>query len=372
MTAVLSFDLVRAVLSFIVVLGVLIVVHELGHFVTAKLAGIAVPRFSVGLGPKVWSVKVGETEYAISALPLGGYVKLAGMGEEEALEALEGGPADVEVPPERRFDSKSLGTRAVVISAGVVMNFLFAIVAFAGLSFWRGELIPLIGEVQEDSPAAEAGLRAGDLILAVGDQEMERWVEFRAYVQARPGEEVDLLIEREGAAMELHPQIARMIQVDSARGDTIVYGQLGITQDTLHGRVALSAPAAFWQGIQEASTLTVLIVDFLGDLVTGQVSARELGGPILIGQISGQAARAGLATFISFMAVLSVHLAVLNLLPIPILDGGHLLFLAIEGIRGGRALSLRARARLSQFGFIFILALMVWVIASDVLRITGL
>ncbi|MEE8549638.1 MAG: RIP metalloprotease RseP [Gemmatimonadota bacterium] len=364
-------ELARAVLSFIVVLGVLIVVHELGHFVTAKLAGIAVPRFSVGLGPKVWSVKVGETEYAISALPLGGYVKLAGMGEEEALEALEGGPADVEVPPERRFDSKSLGTRAVVISAGVVMNFLFAIVAFAGLAFWRGELIPLIGEVQEDSPAAEAGLRAGDLILAVDDQEMKRWVELSAYVYARPAEEVDLLIEREGAAMELHAQTARMIQVDSARGDTIVYGQLGIRGDTIHGRVPLSATVALWRGTQEASTLTVLILDFLGDLVTGRASARELGGPILIGQISGEAARAGLATFINFMALLSVHLAVLNLLPIPILDGGHLLFLAIEGVRGGRALSSRARARLSQFGFIFILALMVWVIASDVLRITG-
>jgi regulator of sigma E protease len=360
----------NSILAFIIVLGVLILVHELGHFITAKLAGIAVPRFSIGLGPRVWGFKVGETEYVISALPLGGYVKMAGMGEEEALEKLEGGKSDLEVPPERRFESKSVGTRAVVISAGVVMNFLFAIIAYAGIAYHQS-WVPLIGEVKAGSPAEEAGVQAGDVITAVDGREIEMWAEFRDVVSQRPGASVDLRVLRDGREVELQSQIERVTTVvDSATGDTIVHGQIGVFLDAENARRALGLGSALTAGTRQTFGITGLILRFVGRLLTGAESARDIGGPILIGQLSGRMARAGVVALIGFMAFLSVNLAVLNLLPIPILDGGHLVFLAIEAVRG-RALSLQTRARLSQVGFLLILALMVWAITSDVLRTVG-
>ncbi|NIR44114.1 MAG: RIP metalloprotease RseP [Gemmatimonadetes bacterium] len=363
----------QTVLAFVIVLGVLIFVHELGHFVTAKLAGIAVPRFSIGLGPKVWGFTIGETEYVISALPLGGYVKMAGMGEEEALEKLEGGKSELEVPPERRFDSKPIGTRAVVISAGVIMNFLFAVVAFAGLAYYNSPA-PIIGEVSEDWPAAEAGIEPGDRILAVDGEEVTTWNEFVGAVQDRPGESAQLRIRRDGREIQLTTDIARFdtVVTNPATGaDTALsLGRVGLTLDTDNPVRGLGLPEAMSLGVTRTGELSWLILEFLGDVVTGQASARDIGGPVLIGQMSGQAARAGAAAFIAFMAILSVHLAVLNLLPIPILDGGHLVFLGIEAVRG-RALSLEARARMSQVGFILIMALMVWAFTADFLRIFG-
>lgn len=359
-----------SILAFIIVLGILIVVHELGHFITAKLAGIAVPRFSIGLGPRVWGFKVGETEYVISALPLGGYVKMAGMGEDEALEALEGGKSDLEVPPERRFESKSVAARSVVISAGVVMNFLFAIVAYSGIAYYQSR-VPLIGSVVEGSPAEEAGMQAGDLITAVDGREVDSWSEFAGYVSQRPGEEVTLGVLRGGREIELRSRIERTVAiVDSVSNDSIVRGQIGVYLDTLNAGRALRLGGSLAAGTRQSFELTWLILKFVGRLVTGAESARDIGGPILIGQLSGQAARAGVVYLIGFMAFLSVNLAVLNLLPIPVLDGGHLVFLAVEAIRG-RAVSLRTRARLSQVGFLLILAIMVWAITSDVLRATG-
>lgn len=361
-----------SIIAFIVVLGVLIFVHELGHFITAKLADIAVPRFSIGLGPKVWGFKIGETEYVISALPLGGYVKMAGMGEEEALEKLEGGKDDLDVPPERRFDSKPVATRAVVISAGVTANFLFAVVAFGGLAYYT-TFAPLIGEVEPGWPAEQAGVQRGDLILAVDELKTPRWQDFAGHVRERPGESVTLLIERDDEELELATLIAAVDTTiaDTAGNDTsFTFGRIGVTLETENPRRALGLGGSLAEGTRQTWFWTKLIVNFVGQLVTGGVSPREIGGPILIGQISGQAARAGFAALVGFMAFLSVNLAVLNLLPIPILDGGHLVFLAIEAIKGS-PVSQQLRARLSQLGFIVLMALMVWVFTSDVLRLTG-
>ncbi|NIN70894.1 MAG: RIP metalloprotease RseP [Gemmatimonadetes bacterium] len=359
----------NSIIAFIIVLGVLIVIHELGHFITAKLAGIAVPRFSIGLGPRVWGFTIGETEYVVSALPLGGYVKMAGMGEDEALEALEGGKSDLEVPRERRFESKSVATRSVVISAGVVMNFVFAIFAYAGIAYYQS-WVPLIGSVVEGSPAEEAGLQAGDLVTAVDGQKVDMWMEFRNHVNRRPGEEVTLGVLRDDQEIELLSRIERAAVFDSVSGDSVFYGQIGVYHDTINAGRALGLGGSLVAGTGRTFELTWLILRFVGRLITGAESARDIGGPILIGQLSGQAARAGVLYFVAFMAFLSVNLAVLNLLPIPILDGGHLVFLAIEAVRG-RALSLQTRARLSQVGFLLILAIMVWAITSDVLRAVG-
>ncbi len=280
----------NSIIAFIIVLGVLIVVHELGHFITAKLAGIAVPRFSIGLGPRVWGFTIGETEYVISALPLGGYVKMAGMGEDEALEALEGGKSELEVPPERRFESKSVATRSVVISAGVVMNFVFAIFAYAGIAYYQS-WVPLIGSVVEGSPAEEAGLQAGDLVTSVDGQEVRMWVEFRNHVSQRPGEQVTLGVLRDDQEIELLSRIERAALFDSTSGDSVFYGQIGVYHDTINSGRALGLGGSVVAGTGRTFELTWLILRFVGRLITGAESARDIGGPILIGQLSGQAAQ---------------------------------------------------------------------------------
>jgi regulator of sigma E protease len=361
-----------SVLAFIVVLGVLIFVHELGHFIAAKAMGIAVPRFSIGLGPRVWGFKIGETDYVISALPLGGYVKMAGMGEEEALEQIEGGKVDMDVPPERRFDSKTVRARAVVISAGIVMNLLFAILAYSGVAYFVA-WAPLIAEVEEGSPAQAAGVQPGDLILAVDGREIDLWLEFANYVSERPGKNIELLIGRGDQRIELTTAVATVdttVQTLEGKDTTVVFGRIGVLLQSENPRRAYGLGESFVVGAGQAYDMTRLVLGFLGQLVSGRASPRELGGPIMIGQYSGRFARMGPAALISFMAFLSLNLAILNLLPIPILDGGHLLFLVIEAVRG-RAVSIEVRARLSQLGFVLILALMVWVITSDVLRLIG-
>ncbi|MGH7460634.1 MAG: RIP metalloprotease RseP [Longimicrobiales bacterium] len=468
--------MLTTILATVVVLGVLIFVHELGHFFTAKLVDIEVPRFSIGLGPKLVGFRRGETEYVISWLPLGGYVKMAGM---EEMEKLEGGPAEprvsgtltvedtgIEAQPMRQarprdFESKSLAARTLVISAGVIMNLLFAVLVFAfsalvwGVSVipearvgniteerlpagtealsripagmrivsvggepvndfrelriaiqkggsgpleFRFEgfspitvnvpegdgaldslvyafeaaipLRPVIGTVGANTAAARASLKAGDRIVTANGKPMESWHEFVAEVEASPNRLMRLQIERDGQT------INTTVTPDARdlRGG-LTFGRVGVTpKDTQLSVMPRRKPGpagAIAHGFSETWNVIALTVDFLGDLFTGQTSARNLGGPIQIGQISGQVARLGLEAFLSFMALLSVNLAVLNLLPIPVLDGGHLMFLAVEAVRG-RALSLEQRLRLSQVGFVIVLAIMVWAMANDVLKLFGL
>jgi regulator of sigma E protease len=462
------------ILATIVVLGVLILVHELGHFVTAKLADIAVPRFSIGLGPKLWGFRRGETEYVISWLPLGGYVKMAGMEEMEPIEGKAdrsettgvAGASDVGLltegdgrarPGPRDFESKSLPVRMVVISAGVLMNLLFAVVVFAaGALIWgveqepeatipaltaeelppgtesllavprgarvveaggetienwgdlrdalilaspgpltlrfdaaapvtievpandtaRSRLIlalnpdrpPVIGQVVDGLPADKAGLLPGDRILAVAGEPVDSWQALVAAVRARPGEVTDLTIERGGRVLDVRvtPE-PEEISTDGEGKETI--GRIGAAPFVPRDRPG--PVGALGHGVARTWDTAKIIVGFLGDLITGNASPRSLGGPILIGQLSGEVARAGIEAFLGFMALFSVNLAVLNLLPIPVLDGGHLLFLVIEAVRG-RALSYEQRVRFTQVGFVIVLAIMVWAIANDVLRLFGI
>lgn len=464
------------ILATVVVLGVLIFVHELGHFITAKLVGIEVPRFSIGLGPKLVGFRWGETEYVISWLPLGGYVKMAGMEEMEAIEGGRverhettgvAGATDVglltetrerRTPGPREFESKSLPARALVISAGVLMNFLFAFVVFAaGALVWgvaiepeprippltaerlpegtealaavppgtrivavgdetiddwgdlqtalltarpgpvtirfdrapattirvpandtaRAELIaalhpglpPILGQVVEGMPAAEAGLRPGDVIREVDGRPIRSWQELVETVQTHPGEPLALTVERDGRVLQVR-LVPEAQKVAADEGEEKIIGRIGASPLVPRERPGLFGALAY--GATRVWEITLIILNFLGDLITGDASPRSLGGPILIGQLSGEVARAGLEAFLNFMALFSINLAVLNLLPIPVLDGGHLLFLAIEAVRGGRPLTTEQRFRLTQVGFVIVLALMVWAIANDVLRLFGL
>lgn len=448
-------------LATIVVLGVLILVHELGHFLAAKAVGIAVVRFSIGLGPKVWGRKVGETEYILSAIPLGGYVKMGGM-DDEVLEMVEGG-GDGEgewEPGERDFDAKPLWARTLVISAGVLMNMLFAFAVYtAEVGLWGvqefatvrvagveasalppgaeelarlapgsriarigartvrhwgdvrkgiadappgalvlvtegGERVsirapadpeqrsavvralrpwhePVIREVNTGSPADRAGLRRGDVVVGLEGRPVETWAEFVDAVQERPGERLTLTVRRDGREISRTVVPDAVDGRDPATGEPAVIGQIGVLSFPDMVRLPVGPVRAVALGWQETVGTTGLILRFLWDLITGDISPRSVGSIVAIGEISGQVARQGADAFLRFLGFFSINLAILNLLPIPILDGGHLLFIAIEAVRG-RALSVEQRIRLSQLGFIIVVGLMLWALANDVLRLFGL
>jgi len=440
--------------ALVVVLGVLIFVHEAGHFVAAKAMGIQVIRFSLGFGRPLVSVQRGETEYAISWLPVGGYVKMAGMEEEGLAGELEGGKTAVPIDPERAFDRKPVWKRIIVILAGVTMNFIFAFVVYSGLAYggalepdrlattrvdsvvtselppqaavlgtlhrgdritavngdtvvtW-GELLeklittpgpvrvsvegrsePLVFELpQNDSvsrlalarslnvylPAVvaevvpgkagdRAGLKPNDRILKIDADTVRSWNDFAFAVKRRPGERVAITVLRDGAPLTLSVVPDRQTDTDPETKEQRSFGQVGVIAD----HPVLKAPTvlgAIRLGWRETMSKVGLIVQFLR-----RPKVQDLGGPLTIGQVSGQAARVGLGFFLGFMAFLSINLAVLNLLPIPILDGGQLVFLLAEGLRR-RPLSLQLRARLTQLGFVMLLGIMLLALRNDVMRV---
>jgi regulator of sigma E protease len=359
------------ILATIVVLGVLILVHELGHFWAAKAVDVEVSRFSIGFGPKLFGFRRGETEYVISAIPLGGYVKMEGMADEEAAAPLEGRSDPKRAPSPRDFDRKPIWARTLVICAGVAMNVVFAFVVFTGVAHKRGIWVPLIAEVTPQTPAEQAGFEAGDLIVAVNGKRMRTRDEVGHYLSSRPRVELSVTVERDGSETILDVTPATIRYYDEIARDTIEVGQIGVVfPGGEEGHRLLSLGESIGAGWYRTWWWVRAVGEFLWQMVTGQASARELGGPIVIGQLSGQFARAGLWPLLDFMGIISVNLAVLNLLPIPVLDGGHLLFLGIEAVRG-RAVSIKQRMRLTQIGLLLVVGLMLLAFANDILRLVG-
>ncbi|MDH3733597.1 MAG: RIP metalloprotease RseP [Gemmatimonadota bacterium] len=357
----------------ILVLGVLIFVHELGHFAAAKSVDIEVPRFSIGLGPKMFGFRRGETEYVISWIPLGGYVKMAGMADEEVTSKLEGPDGGVsgdslELGP-RDFDAKPLWARTLVIVAGVIMNWVFAIVAFTAIAMGEGVVEPRITTVSPDTPADSAGLMAGDLITRIDGQSVRDPLQVILLIERKPNEEVRLTVDRDGESLLIRATPAAEEQFNEIAQESRTVGRVGI--EIGPDRYQLGLGRAFAHGWGSTVYWSRAVIQFLGDFVTRKASPREVGGPIMIGQISGQAARAGPWRLLSFMAIISINLAVFNLLPIPVLDGGHLVFLAVEGIQG-RPVSVNTRLRFTTVGMVFVVGLMLWAVGNDFLRILGI
>jgi len=448
------------VLALIVVLGVLIFVHELGHFIAAKAAGIYVHRFSLGMGKPIpaLTTRRGETEYAVSWLPIGGYVKMASREEDPASSALEGGPASAGVPPDRVYEAKPIWVRMIVILAGVTMNTLFAWLVFFGLNFANGEtvipitrigavgpklprgaeelgriapgdrivrvagkpvdswedlqevilsnsadsfrvelegkpslmlrlhrdalearlaaaqalqpyILPIMGEIIAGGPAARAGVLHGDTLVAIDGKPIAQWLDAVTLIESRPNQDLTLTVGRASGRLDLHAHSLGDIIKDSTGIHTV--GKLRVGPLLPERHLPFTFGQAVVVGGQQTLAVSTQIVRLVRGMFSGRVSTREIGGPIAIGIAAGQSAQLGVGAFLAFMATISVNLAVLNLLPIPVMDGGQFLFLLGEAVLR-RPLSTKLRERLTFVGLVLIALLMILAFSNDIRRWLGL
>lgn len=347
-------------LSFLAVLGVLIFVHEFGHFIVARWLGVGVTKFSFGFGPKLAGVKRGETEYLISAIPLGGYVKLVGENDEE------------EVSPEERdkaFYGKPVRVKMAIVSAGPIANLVFAFLVF-WVVFQGGvpSLTPKIGDVMPDTPAARAGIEAGDLVVRIGEQEITTWEELAAGIkESGAGKELALTVRRGEKEIQV-TVIPETREGVSIFGEKIDGPKIGVVASKEVIQRKINSVAAIGRAAGETWRIITLTVLTVVKLVMRVLPSDTLGGPILIAQIAGDQARQGISPFAYFLGLLSVNLGILNLLPIPILDGGHLLFFSIEALRR-KPLSPKAREMAQQVGLAVILMLTALVFYNDIARL---
>lgn len=347
------------VLWAVLVLGVLIFVHELGHFLVAKRAGVSVLKFSLGFGPKIAGFTRGGTEYLLSAIPLGGYVKMLGEDPKEEVADLE-----------RSFSAKPIGWRSLIILAGPGSNFLLAIAIF-WVVFMVGvpTLATKVGEVMEGFPAREAGLLRGDRIVAIQGQPIEKWEELAKQIHQSPGRPVRLTVEREGQRFDV-TVAPKATKQKNLFGEEQEIGLLGIAPAEEFLTERTNPITAFGRAVYKTYDLSVLILITFGKLLQGVVPAKTIGGPLLVAQMAGEQARLGVLNLLFFTALLSINLAILNLLPIPILDGGHLFFALIEAARG-KPVSLKKREMAQQVGLVLLVALMIFAFYNDIFRLLG-
>lgn len=446
---------VQMLVSFVVVLGVLIVVHELGHFFMARLAGVGVERFSVGFGPVLWRFRGKETEYCISAIPMGGYVKM--MGDDE--NPLEGGKSAA-IDPRKAFNGKSLGARFMIVFAGPAMNFVLAVVIAALMFMLVGRPVApaQVGRVVEGGPAAQAGLQTGDRIISIDGTAVPYWEDVARVVQAAGARQLkvvvqgpagertvditptqskrrdlfgdeqsvweigaspyipatigdtvsgdpadqaglesgDTVVALEGQpvvswddlAEKIHQRAGQPTKLDVKRGDQaltmtvtpkkgkipgpdgkeVEVGLVGIRPGGTSLMVRSNPLTATWEGLVWAGDVTAKTAIGLYKWASRQIPSNSIGGPIQIATMAGEQARQGISSLALFTAVISVNLFLLNLLPVPMLDGGHLLFFACEAVLG-RPLSVRKREVAQQVGFALLMLLMVFAFYNDFKRI---
>ncbi len=449
------------ILALIVVLGVLIFIHEAGHFLAAKWAGVYVHRFSLGLGsPIPWlTFRRGETEYSVSWLPLGGYVKMASREEEVTSSALEGGQVEAAVPAHRVFEAVPVWKRMVIILAGVTMNAMFAWLAFTFLAAKNGrqidpattvgqalqEMVPpgaealreipagsriisingrpvtswndvtdgianspepeirialeggetvvlpihqdaleerlkasqalqpfrpaVIGQVLAGKPAERAGVEPGDTIVALNGRPIGQWYDVLEVLQDNTGTPIAMKVGRASGrrTLDVSPEVQTVEGLD---GKPRQVGRVGISVKLDFRSERLGIGAALVEGWNTTVSSSTQIVRTVRGLFSGRISRREVGGPIMIGQLAGESARMGLDPFVAFMALISINLAVLNLLPVPVLDGGQFLFLLAEAVIR-RPLPLKLRERLTAVGMVLIVLLMGLAFSNDIRRLFG-
>lgn len=355
------------IVSFLVVLTVLVFVHELGHYLVARRNGVRVDVFSIGFGPELfgWNDRAG-TRWKVSAIPLGGYVKMYGDADPASTPDASVG----EMTTEQRavsFHHKRLGQRAAIVFAGPLANFLFAIVAFAGVYSIVGQPFtpPEITSIAPDSAAERAGLRAGDRIIRINGVDIERFEQIQRIVQLSLENPLNLVVRRDGGEVAL-TAVPTVVEEPDRRGNIMRVPRLGVKGVKVEF-VRHNPWDAVWRGIAETWVQTAGTVQALGQMITGRRQTDDLGGPLRIMEMSGEVAQGGPAAFIVFMAVLSVNLGLINLFPVPMLDGGHLLFYAIEALRG-RPLGPRAQEYGFRIGLVLVFSLMIFATWNDLVH----
>ncbi|GBR03314.1 RIP metalloprotease RseP [Acetobacter oeni] len=351
-------DLIRTVIAFVVVLGVLVFIHELGHYLAARWRGVKVETFSIGFGPPLlkWKDRAG-TEWRVGPIPLGGFVKPHGFeGPEEATPEQQAA-----WEPGRTFHDKPVLSRAIIIVAGPVFNFLLAFVLFTILFATCGQpkVKNEVGSVMAGSAAAVAGLKPGDAITAIGSVATVSAVAVQQAIAVQPDQKTVLHVKRNEQDIDLPVTIGAVPGAGSSKAT----GQLGVTFATVAG-APVSLPMAVVDGAKATWTTTVQTLDGLWQMITGRHSARDLGGPLRIAQLSGQVAQYGIVSLLSFMALLSVNLGLINLFPVPILDGGRLVFYLAEAVRG-RPVPKKVQELGFQAGFALIAGLFLFSTFND-------
>ncbi|MEW6068912.1 MAG: RIP metalloprotease RseP [Nitrospirota bacterium] len=349
-------------LSAIILLGIIIFVHELGHFLLAKLTRVKVKKFSLGFGPKLIGKKYGDTEYLLSSVPLGGYVKMLGEEPGEELKEEEKRLAYKYQPVWKRF---------LIVFFGPLFNMVFAITIFFFI-FLAGVpvLLPDVGEVMDNSPASLSGLAKGDKVTGIDDTTINQWDEMAEIIHNNPGKSLNFRIERDGNIFTKIITPEKM-KIKNIFGDEKEIGLIGIkpSENTFIKKEGFIA--ALKGSIIRTWDITVLTVVSVIKLIQRVIPADTIGGPILIVQMAGEQASRGLMNFFLFMAIISINIGVLNLLPIPILDGGHILFLGIEAIRR-KPLNEKFIAVSQRIGLALILTIMAFALYNDIIRlITG-
>ena len=349
-----------SIFALVVVLGLLIFFHELGHFVVARLFGVGVESFSLGFGPKVLGKRIGITDYRISAIPLGGYVKM--VGEEP----------DVEVDPEEiaiSFTHKHVYKRILIVAAGPFFNFLLAVIILFGIYQFSGMLMlkPVIGEVKEGTPAHKGGIQKNDQILSIDGQAVSSWEDMAAIITASQGKTLTLSVGRGESEIIVSVTPERKTFQNIFNEDVERY-VIGVTASGEVFSQDLTLLQAFTESIIQTYNIAALTIKSVIKLIQGTLSPKTLGGPIMIAQMAGQQAKLGMANLLFFTALISVNLAILNFLPIPVLDGGHLIFFFIEAVTG-RPVSIRVREIAQQAGIFVLILLMIYVFYNDITRV---
>ena len=348
-------------IAVVLVLGGLIFFHELGHFLVARLLGIGVKTFSLGFGPKIFSFTRGRTRYQISIVPLGGYVHLAGENPEE-----EPSP---DFPDSADFSKRPAWHRMLVVSAGPVFNFILAWLIYWGLlwGYGRMELLPSIGEIMKDGPAATAGLQPGDLITAVDDKPVSYWREMAEAIRQSNGQTMTFTVLRKGRtyAFRIKPETKTHKNIF---GEEVETPMIGVTSSGEYVVLPLGGGSAMVDGMLQTWDVINLTFQGIIKLVRGAIPKSAVGGPIWIAQMVTEQAREGLANLLTLAAVISVNLGLINLLPIPVLDGGHILFFGLETIFR-RPVPQRWQTITTRMGIAFLIALMVLATFNDLQRI---
>jgi regulator of sigma E protease len=371
----LSHGLIGYVIPFLFVLTIVVFFHELGHFLVARWAGVKVLTFSLGFGPELAGFNDRHgTRWKISAVPLGGYVKFFGDESEASTPSSDALANMTEEERAGSFHHKKVGPRAAIVAAGPIANFILAIVIFTGLFtfFGKPNMSARVDKIEVGSAAATAGFQVGDVVTAIDNQPIENFSDMQRIVSIRAGEKLSFTIKRGDSLVQLQGTPELKEQKDPF-GNVHRLGVLGITRASQPGDVTterVNPAEAMWLGVKETWFVIDRTLAYIGGVFTGREAADQVGGPLRIAQISGQVATIGLAALIHLAAVLSISIGLLNLFPVPLLDGGHLLFYAVEFIRG-RPLSDRAQEMGFRIGLGLVLMLMVFATYNDILHLAA-